>query len=1159
MKQKVDSIICLSFFLWMSAINLCAQQVSEEVAEQKALSFLIQNTPSDNSTQRRAPRKAPELRLANQQDEFFVFNDDANGGYVIVSGDERMPDVLGYSYESTFDADHVPENMQALLDGYADQVAYVRAHPEVMESQRKVMSLGSVSPMLTSHWGQNKPYNNKCPLINGDRAVTGCEATAMAQIMYYHKWPEQMHKKIPDYVTATYQLWVSDTSPKDYKIDWANMLPSYTSGYTEKEADAVAMLMMLCGVSVEMDYKRGVSDAYLSMVSDAFYEYFGYDGNQEMLWASGYTSDAWEQLLYDELIEGRPILYLGYGGSGNYGGMDGHVFVIDGFNSPNYFHVNYGWDGSVEGFFLLSAVPTYTQNQAALMGIRPLKPNMPSAYAVLSKGVLTYYYDDQRANRKGLVFPCKKIPQEDKAAVVECVIDPSFKDYHITSLRGMFEGCGKLENITGLENLNTVFVRDMAWMFSNCSSLKSLDVSGLNTENVTDMQCMFSNCSSLKKLDVSHFNTEKVANMSYMFSSCSSLTSLDVSRFNTENVTNTSCMFSGCSSLKDLDVSHFNTKNVTNMSWMFYDCSSLTSLDVSGFNTEKVSNMQSMFSYCYSLSGLDVSHFNTRKATNMENLFSYCSSLKTLDVTHFNTEKVTDMSYMFNSCSSLTAIDLSKFNTGNVANMERMFSYCYALTTIDISSFYTEKCTNMSSMFIGCQVLKTIEASDGWILTNVKFGTDMFRECYELIGSAGTKYDEAHVELDYAHFDSLDDPGYLTNKLNTNGFYTAYAVDDEKGTLTFYYDGEKKNRSGKILSYTNAVSTVKSSLETCVFDSSFASFMLTNLRNFFAGCKKLKTIVGIENLNTSEATNMEGMFSNCSSLKTLDVSQFNTEKVTDMQKMFSGCGALTILDVSALNTSNVTDMTEMFADCYSLTNLKIGQLSTNNVISMEKMFYNCSSLKSLNLNGLNTSNVRDMSGMFKRCVSLLDLDIRQLNTSSVTNMKEMFSYCSSLTELNLNSFNTDKVTNMASMFENCTSLTSIDLTAFYALSVTNMDKMFAYDRALKTIYVYKDWTIDNVKPNTNMFMGCNVLTGEYGTHYNASHAGSDYACLDEVGSPGYFTYKHYESSIALPQIGVRNIFDVYNLRGVKVRTVEQGIKNLPSGFYIMGDRKIYVK
>ena len=491
--------------------------------------------------------------------------------------------------------------------------------------------------------------------------------------------------------------------------------------------------------------------------------------------------------------------------------------------------------------------------------------------------------------------------------------------------------------------------------------------------------------------------------------------------------------------------------------------------------------------------------------------------------------------------------------------MEYMFSYCHSLTSLDASSFYTEKCTNMDKMFAYCYALKTIEASDGWMLTNVKSGEDMFSGCYELVGGAGTKYDDTHVGLDYAHFDMLDDPGYLTNKLNANAIYTAYAVYDEKGTLTFYYDGEKKNREGRMLSYNGAVSTVKSSLTTCVFDPSFASFMMTNFRNFFAGCKKLKEIVGIENLNTTEATNMEGMFSECTSLKTLDVTHFNTENVENMRRMFYGCSALTALDVSKLNTVNVTDMTEMFTDCYSLKELKVGMLNTSNVTSMERMFYNCSYMEHLSLNGLNTTNVENMAGMFMRCTSLTDLDVRQFNTAKVTNMKEMFSYCSSLTEVNLNSFNTDKVTNMASMFENCTSLTSIDLTAFYALSVTNMDKMFAHCRALNTIYVYRDWTIENVKSNTNMFLGCNVLTGELGTRYNANHAGSDYACLDEKGSPGYLTYKDYVSDVSSIQSAYGRSFDIYDVQGVKVRTAEQGIENLPSGFYIIGNRKIYVK
>ena len=1151
MKQGICHIICMSFVLWMSAISMCAQQVSEEAAEQKALEFLMQGSSADSGTKRKAPRTAPQLRLANEQDEYYVFNDDANGGYVIVSGDERLPDVLGYSYESTFDADNIPSNMQGLLDGYAKQVEYVREHPEVEVVQRKVVSGGSISPLVQCHWNQGTPYNNKCPQYQGERCITGCVATAMAQIMYYHQWPEQMREKLPDYVTWSLEMLVSDISPKDYKIDWANMLPSYSSGYTQAQADAVAMLMRLCGVAVEMDYSPRRSGA--SANGDEFFKYFGYDGNHEYVYSGNYSSDGWEQLLYDELADGRPILYYGFNN------VEGHAYVIDGYKSPNYFHVNFGWGGSSDGFFLLINIPDFNQNQAAVIGLQPLKPNTPSAYVVYNKGVLTYYYDDQRDHREGLVFPYKKIPEYTKNATVKCVIDPSFKNYRITSARGMFEGFKKLETITGLENLNTASVRDASYMFYDCSSLTSLDVSKFNTENVTNMEYMFAYCSSLVNLDVSSFNTEKVINMEGMFNSCSSLKDLDVSSFNTENVTDMGYMFGGCSSLTIINVSSFNTGKVSNMNGMFIGCSSLTNLDVTHFNTKNVKNMGWMFASCSSMTNLDVSKFDTGKVTNMYGIFASCSSLASLDVTHFNTRNVTNMGYMFHNCALLTNLDVSHFNTGNVTDMNNMFSYCHSLTSLDASSFYTEKCTNMDNMFSYCYVLKTIEASDGWMLTNVKSGEDMFSGCYELVGGAGTKYDDTHVGLDYAHFDMLDDPGYLTNKLNANAIYTAYAVYDEKGTLTFYYDGEKKNREGRMLSYNGAVSTVKSSLTTCVFDPSFASFMMTNFRNFFAGCKKLKEIVGIENLNTTEATNMEGMFSECTSLKTLDVTHFNTENVENMRRMFYGCSALTALDVSKLNTVNVTDMTEMFTDCYSLKELKVGMLNTSNVTSMERMFYNCSYMEHLSLNGLNTSNVENMAGMFMRCTSLTDLDVRQFNTAKVTNMKEMFSYCSSLTEVDLNSFNTDKVTNMASMFENCTSLTSIDLTAFYALSVTNMDKMFAHCRALNTIYVYRDWTIENVKSNTNMFLGCNVLTGELGTRYNANHAGSDYACLDEKGSPGYLTYKDYVSDVSAIQSVYGRSFDIYDMQGVKVRTAEQGIENLHSGFYIIGNRKIYVK
>ena len=194
-----------------------------------------------------------------------------------------------------------------------------------------------------------------------------------------------------------------------------------------------------------------------------------------------------------------------------------------------------------------------------------------------------------------------------------------------------------------------------------------------------------------------NFNTSKVTNMSWMFFNCTSLTSLDLSNFNTSNVTNMSDMFYKCSSLTTLDLSSFNTSNVTNMWQMFASCSSLTSLNLGNFNTSKITDMSDMFNSCSSLTNLDLSHFNTSKVTDMSNMFRNCSSLISLDLSGFNTSKVTDMSNMFRNCSSLTSLDLSSFNTSKVTNMSNMFSDCSKLTTtINIMNTGT---TSYSSMF----------------------------------------------------------------------------------------------------------------------------------------------------------------------------------------------------------------------------------------------------------------------------------------------------------------------------------------------------------------------------------------------------------------------------------------------------------------------------
>ena len=449
----------------------------------------------------------------------------------------------------------------------------------------------------------------------------------------------------------------------------------------------------------------------------------------------------------------------------------------------------------------------------------------------------------------------------------------------------------------------------MRYMFSGCSSLMSLDVSGFKTDNVTDMRYMFSGCSSLTSLDVSGFKTDNVTSMRYMFSGCSSLTSLDVSGFKTDNVTDMRYMFSGCSILKTIyagsgwttnavtdgydmfslctslvggagtpyDASHVDytyahidggasnpgyftdknaapvataepyavlsdnntvltfyyddqkaarggmsvgpfgyyedvpwysqresitsaefdpsfancttltsttnwfygcwnmvsisgiqylkTDNVTDMSSMFERCFNLTSLDLSNFNTENVTDMHSMFDSCSRLASLNVSSFNTANVTDMGLMFSACYELTSLDVSGFNTDNVTDMHGMFGGSSGLTNLDLSNFNTSNATTTSLMFEGCLGLTSLDLSSFNTENVTKFSNMFKDCSNLKTIYVGSGWSTANVAEGTSMFFGCTNLVGGAGTAYDENHVDHTYAHIDGgTSNPGYFTAK-----------------------------------------------------------------------------------------------------------------------------------------------------------------------------------------------------------------------------------------------------------------------------------------------------------------------------------------------------------------------------------------------------------
>ncbi len=741
--------------------------------------------------------------------------------------------------------------------------------------------------------------------------------------------------------------------------------------------------------------------------------------------------------------------------------------------------------------------------------------------------------------------------------ITKVVFDASFAAARPTSCRYWFGDCQNLTSITGIEYLNTSEVTNMNYMFYYCKSLTSLDVSHFNTGKVTtmvsmfqacekitsldvsnfntseviDMTNMFSGCLSLVSLDVSNFNTGKVTDMAMMFYWCTSLTSLDVSHFNTSKVTSMEGMFSGCDKLQSLDVSHFNTSAVTTMKQMFRDCDNLKSLDLSNFNTSNVTTMYQMFYGCISLTSLDLSNFNTNSLTNLHGMFTGCSNLQRVDLSSFNTASVTDLGWMFSSCRSLQTLDISNFNTGSVTTMQEMFRDCTNLTYLDLSSFNTNNVQTMYRTFYGCRNLAFLNIGGGFTIhvasengntEDKTYTVNIFENCTALAngtlivtGNTAPSIDASQTNL-FSVFTNgtliaddltqanlgVDGAGnWHGGTFSSFGPGTAYASFSD-GTLTFKYGVfTPDDETSWDVNTGQPWSSEVGNITKVVFDPSFAAARPKSCFYWFSRCENLKTIDGIENLNTSKVTTMAGMFYGCGSLTSLDVSHFNTSQVTNMYQMFYNCKGLTSLDVSHFNTGNVTSMQYMFQDCRNLKDLDLSNFNTSKVDNMEHMFADCRSLTGLNVSSFNTSTVTNMSMMFYGCWDLLSLDVSHFNTSKVTDMAQMFNGCSKLESLDVSNFDTGKVTRMDDMFKSCSrllrievgsfntsqvirmedmfrgcdNLTYLDLSSFNTSQVTSMKQMFDGCINLERLSIGEDFNVGSTTDTENMFKNCTAL------------------------------------------------------------------------------------
>lgn len=335
MKKISLLLLCL-----ITAFSAFAKQITEADALTIAQKFM--QGKQFEQGRRMAQGKSPSQA---QFKNLYVFNVEKNGGFVIVSGDDRTQKILGYAEQGSLNEENLPSNVKWLLDSYNQAIATLDDSNTASNLQAKTKNRATkadIPVLIDTQWGQSEPYNRFCPEDNGHKCVTGCTATAMAQVINYHRWPQEQTSVVPAYTFAN-NITMPELPQKQF--DWNNM-----------SSTAIAQLMQYCGQSIHTDYGVGASSAYSKDVPNALINVFGYSENASYVVRSNYSVEQWDEMVYGELSQGRPIFYAGLSAL-----TGGHAFVVDGYSEGMY-HVNWGWEGEYDGYFALSNLrPLHTE------------------------------------------------------------------------------------------------------------------------------------------------------------------------------------------------------------------------------------------------------------------------------------------------------------------------------------------------------------------------------------------------------------------------------------------------------------------------------------------------------------------------------------------------------------------------------------------------------------------------------------------------------------------------------------------------------------------------------------------------------------------------------------------------------------------------------
>ena len=334
--RQAFALVALAF---ATLLPVQAKQVTARQALDIARKYVMPNRQSIASAQTRTSKQQPI-------EPYYVFNDKQGKGFVVVSGDDAMGEILAYGDNGTLDTLNANPGVKFLLQAYRERFAQLQQAPATAQPATRAMpTYKAVAPLLSCKWNQNEPYNKKTGYN-----YTGCVATAVAQVMYYHKWPIQGKGENTYTVSSDNKVKHADFSKSYY--DWANMKDEYTyyDPGTQREKDAVAKLMSDVGIATNMQYTPYLSGAQNESADKALRENFDY--TTAFVSRSDEGLPAFTDIVRQELANGFPVYLSG----SQRGGRGGHAWVTDGFNEQGLFHMNFGWGGQGDAYFSLSTL-----------------------------------------------------------------------------------------------------------------------------------------------------------------------------------------------------------------------------------------------------------------------------------------------------------------------------------------------------------------------------------------------------------------------------------------------------------------------------------------------------------------------------------------------------------------------------------------------------------------------------------------------------------------------------------------------------------------------------------------------------------------------------------------------------------------------------------